>query len=429
MRAVSIIFFLIVLLIVAAPVALGLMAIGNEPLVLTNRAIDSRDYDRAEKLIRRAQYALADYRTSTTLSATNLELDSLAAFLARSVDGVKGTVAVVPEGVRVLATYELPRNPVGRYVNLAITVRRSTSGLDVAAIDIGRIHLGPTLARPLTNALASTVLGAKLGDDVLSAVKGLEISGDRVTLMIWPNASLEARFKERVTDVAIPARPPVVAAYYRQIMEIASKYNQADPVPFVNFILPLLRTAEERSVNGDPVAEMNGVVFALAIYFGGDRLDRLRYALLPQNLAQILQLTDYVVVRGRHDHVQHFIVSAAFTMSGGVGFTTTIGEAKEFDDLMRGGSDFSFQDIAADRAGIAFGRLASTPSGARYLESLGRRTPSEDLFFPVVHDLPDGMSPANFDATFHDTDSAAFKKMLDDIDRRIQACEAYKQTN
>ena len=119
------------------------------------------------------------------------------------------------------------------------------------------------------------------------------------------------------------------------------------------------------------------LVFALALYFGDQRLDRLRETLLPPALAQMpLPDSDYVGVHGRHDHVQHFIISAAFTLSGGIGFTTTIGEAKEFDDLLRGGSDFSFQDIAADRTGITFARIAETPAGARHLESLGSRPES-----------------------------------------------------
>ena len=84
---------------------------------------------------------------------------------------------------------------------------------------------------------------------------------------------------------------------------------------------------------------------------------------------------------------------------------------------------------AADRAGITFGRLANTPSGARFLESLGDRTPSEDLFFPVVSDLPDGMDPRRFDKIYHDTDSAAFKDMLNEIDKRIRACGAYASAN
>jgi hypothetical protein len=419
----------VLVLSIAIPTILAFLTLEDRAQVTHSRAIDAGDYDRAEKLIRRSQYALAGIGPSNRVTASQDDLDSLAAFLAHSLDGLNGTVKVTSEGVRVLASYETPHNPIGRYVNLAMTVRQSSTGLDIAALDLGRIHLGPRLARPAINLAATIILGGKLGDDVIGSVAGLSVAGREATLTIRPDATIEDRFKERVTDVAIIARPPAVEAYYRRIMEIASHYNQHDPVPFVDFLQPLLIMARDRSAAGDSVSEMHAMVFALAIYFGGDRLDRLRDMLLPRDLSQILQYTDYVVVRGRHDHVQHFIVSAAFTMSGGVGFTTTIGEAKEFDDLLRGGADFSFQDIAADRAGITFARIAETADGAAYLQSLGGRTPSEDLFFPVVHDLPEDMSPRRFNSVYHDTESAAFKAMIAEIDRRIHNCAAYEQTN
>lgn len=420
---------LILVLFALAPLVAAFLVLEDGPLVARSRALETNDYDRAEKLIRRAQYALAGIGPSNRVSASQADLESLASFFAHSLDGLNGTVRVTPEGVRVLASYEAPRNPIGRYVNFAMTVRQSATGLDVAAIDMGRIHLGPRLARPVVNLAATLALGSRLGDDVIGSVEALTINDEWATLTIRPDATIEDRFKERVTDVAIIARPPAVEVYYRRIMEISSHYNQVDPVPFVDFLQPLLTLSKDRSAAGDPVEEMHAMVFALAIYFGGDRLERLRDMLLPRDLSQILHYDDYVVVRGRHDHVQHFIVSAAFTLSGGVGFTTTIGEAKEFDDLLRGGADFSFQDIAADRAGITFARLAETEDGARHLQSLGGRTHSEDLFFPVVRDLPEDMSPRRFDAVYHDTESAAFKSMLAEIDRRIHACGAYKQPN
>jgi hypothetical protein len=429
MRVLGYGFTLVLVILIAAPVILCVLALENTPSVEGNRTIGSRDYDRAEKLVRRAQFALADPGLSTTISANQFDLDSLATFLARSLEGLTGDVRVLPDGtgVRVAASYRTPPNPIGRYVNLGVTVRPSRTGLDVAALDLGRIHLGPKLARPVINLVASLVLGPKLGTDVLDSVKGLTIADQWVTLTIRPDATIEDRFKERVTDVAVAARPPAVAAYYRRIMQIAADQDPFRQVAFVTYVQPLLAMAEERSKQSDPVTEMHGVVFALALYFGGDRLDRLREALLPRDLAATRPPeAENVVVRGRHDHVQHFIVSAAFTLSGGVGFTTTIGEAKEFDDLMRGGSDFSFQDIAADRTGITFARLAETPGGARFLESLGDQPLSESLFFPVVSDLPDGMPPAQFDATYHDIESPAFKAMLADIDRRIEACGAYR---
>jgi len=429
MRVLAYSLTLIIILCIAAPVVCVILALEKTPAVTANRTIDAADYDRAEKLVRRAQYALSDPSGTTTISATRLDLDSLATFMARSLDGLTGEVRVLPAnaGVHVVATYRIPQNPIGTYVNLAMTVRPSPSGLDIASIDLGRIHLGPWLSHKAVDFAASLILGDRLGGDVLDSVKGLSVNDRWVTLTIRPDSTLEDRFKERVTDVAAIARPPAVEAYYRRILTIAAAQDHRRPVKFVAFLQPLLAMAEERSAESDPVVEMRGVVFALALYFGDRKLDRLRVALLPPDLARRpIADSDYVGVHGRHDHVQHFIVSAAFTLSGGIGFTTTIGEAKEFDDLLRGGSDFSFQDIAADRTGIAFARLAETPAGARRLESLGSRPESESLFFPEISDLPDGMSPRRFDAVYHDIDSAAFKAMLADIDRRIHACEAYK---
>ena len=429
MRALVKALCVVLVLCVAIPVVLAFLTLEDTALVTARRPLSPDDYNRAEKLIRRAQYALAGIGPSNAVTASQADLESLASFLAHSVDGLNGTVHVTPEGVRVLASYQPPRNPIGRFVNLAMTVRQSATGLDIAALDIGRIHLGPRLARPAVNLAAMLILGGELGDDAIGSIKGLTIADQWATLTIRPDATIEDRFKERVTDVAIIARPPAVEAYYRRIMAIASGYNQVDPVPFVDFLQPLLVMAKDRSAAGDSVEEMHAMVFALAIYFGGDRLDRLRDILLPRELSGILHYDQYVVVRGRHDHVQHFIVSAAFTLSGGVGFTTTIGEAKEFDDLLRGGADFSFQDIAADRTGIAFARVAETKEGADFLESLGSRAHSEDLFFPVVRDLPEDMPPRRFNAVYHDTGSAAFKAMIEEIDRRVHACEAYKQMN
>ena len=431
MRALAYSFSLIIILCITAPVIFVFLALEKAPAVLTNRTIDPGDYDRAEKLVRRAQYALSDPSASTTITATQLDLDSLATFLARSLDGLTGEVHVLPgnAGVHVVASYQIPRNPVGRYLNLGLTVRPSETGLDIASIDLGHIHLGRWMSQHVVDLIASLVLGDRLGGDVLTSVKGLTVNERWVTLTIRPDATIEDRFKQRVTDVAALARPPAVEAYYRRTMAIAAGYDHVRPVAFVAFLQPLLAMAQERSADGDPVAEMRGLVFALALYFGDQRLDRLRETLLPPALAQMpLPDSDYVGVHGRHDHVQHFIISAAFTLSGGIGFTTTIGEAKEFDDLLRGGSDFSFQDIAADRTGITFARIAETPAGARHLESLGSRPESEALFFPVISDLPDGMPPAQFNATYHDIDSPAFKAMLADIDSRIHACAAYQGT-
>ena len=403
------------------------LVLQDSPSVRSNHTIDTRDLNRVERLVRRAQRALAAPRSQTIVSASQTDLESFVTFAAGSRDDLAGDIRVVPNSVRLLATYKTVHNPIGRYVNVSITIRQSHSGLDIQELDIGHIHMGPRLARIVFDLALSRILGRKLSKDVTDSVAGVTIQDDLVSLAIRPNSTIEDRVKERLTKATSAAQPSTVGFYYRQIMQLASTYDHSRDVPIVDFLQPLLVTAKDRSVRSDPVVEMRSAILALAAYFGGRRLDRMRDGLLPEDLARTPQpRTDYVVLRGHHDHLQHFIVSAAFTLTGGAGFTTIIGEAKEMDDLRRGGEDFSFQDLAADRAGIDFARVAETPEGARHLESLGDRPKSEDLFFPDVSDLPDSMSPSQFNATYHDITSPAFKAVLADIDHRIQTCEAYK---
>jgi len=413
--------------LIALAAACYFLVLERAPLTSADREIDAHDFNRAERLIRRVQYALDGRGPSTSVAAAQSDLDSLGIFAARSVNGLASEVRVFPEKVVFLATYELLHRPVRRYVNLALAVRPSTTGLNVMELDVGHIHLGPRLARFFVDRAFRQVLGKKLGADLLHAIGGIAINGDVVTLMLRPDPTIEARIKERLTNATAAVDPSTVSAYYRQIMRIAEPYDRLHQVPFVNFLQPLLTMAADRSRHSDPVIEMRGVVFALAVYFGGHRLDEMRESLLPPDLAKLPRpYSDYVVLRGHHDHLQHFIVSAALGLSGGAGFTAVMGEAKELDDLRRGGEDFSFQDLAADHAGAEFAQIAKTPNGARYLESLGDRPEDEGLFFPDVSDLPDSMSPEHFRAAYGDITSAAFKAMLDDIDRRILTCEAYR---
>ena len=414
-------------LVLGVMLAAAFLVLDSAPLVRADRAIDSLDFRRAERLIRRAQYALGDDDPSATVSATKHDLDSLASFAARSVDGLSATVDVAPDTIRFVGSYDVGWNPFGRYANVVLDVRPSEIGFEVAGVDLGHLHLGPRLGRLAVDFGLSQILGSTLGTDLVHSVDGISVENDIVTLRLTPDTTIEERLKMRVAHAVSETPPAIVGVYYRQIMQIASTYDHFRPVPFVEFFQPLLAEAKKRSEQSDPVTELRGAVLAFAIYVGGKRLEDIRKTVLPKDLARLPRpYARYIVLRGHHDHLQHFIVSAALTLSGGARFTTVIGEAKELDDLRRGGEDFSLQDLAADRAGIAFAQLAETPSGARHLEDLGERPKSEALFFPDVSDLPDSMSPARFNAVYQDISSPAFKAVLADIDRRIRGCEAYR---
>ena len=74
------------------------------------------------------------------------------------------------------------------------------------------------------------------------------------------------------------------------------------------------------------------------------------------------------MVQGRHDLCQHFVVSAALTAMLGAKNAESAGILKEMLDARDGGSGFSFNDLSADLAGVAFAQqLLRTP------KQLGRR--------------------------------------------------------
>jgi hypothetical protein len=128
-----------------------------------------------------------------------------------------------------------------------------------------------------------------------------------------------------------------------------------------------------------------------------------------------------VTLSGRGDFPKHFIVSAALAAYAGEPLADAIGVYKEVADS-RGGSGFSFNDIAADRAGSRFGTLAAaSPASARKLQDrLGAQVRESDIM-PATYDLPEFMPEPEFLRRFGGVDAPAYRQMMAEIERRVDA--------
>jgi hypothetical protein len=87
-------------------------------------------------------------------------------------------------------------------------------------------------------------------------------------------------------------------------------------------------------------------------------------------------------------------------------------------DTRGGGSGFSFNDIAADRAGTRFGQRA-VQQAAALAERLATGTLREQDLMPAFDDLPEFLSETAFRQQFGSVGSPAYAEMLERIDRRI----------
>jgi hypothetical protein len=128
-------------------------------------------------------------------------------------------------------------------------------------------------------------------------------------------------------------------------------------------------------------------------------------------------------VHGRHDLCQHFVVSCALAAVGGPEAAEAAGLLKEVLDSRPGGSGFSFADLSADMAGVAFAKqLLASPA---LLERVERSFTVADYALPPAG-LVEGLTEAEFVKRYGGTDDERFLKAQEALRRRVLALPGYK---
>ena len=130
-----------------------------------------------------------------------------------------------------------------------------------------------------------------------------------------------------------------------------------------------------------------------------------------------------IPLHGRQDSAQHFVVSAALAAWAGEWAADVIGLDKEMRDA-RSGSGFSFADLAADRAGSRFGELVAADSPR--LRAVLQRPLSDGDLAPSLAGLPEGLSVAEFERCFAVPESADYRQLITEIERRLDEMPLYR---
>ncbi len=178
--------------------------------------------------------------------------------------------------------------------------------------------------------------------------------------------------------------------------------------------------------------EQAAPAFLLALGIALDDSSLLRSNLMTRTLwrrvesdearKQRLHVLGSPTLHGRHDLAQHFSVSAALTAAMGEQAAETAGLLKEMLDS-RGGSGFSFADLSADFAGIAFAR--------RLLDKPERLADIEKSFTVADYALPprglvEGLTADEFAKQYGSLNDERFLRVVADLRKRIDALPGYK---
>jgi uncharacterized protein YfiM (DUF2279 family) len=196
---------------------------------------------------------------------------------------------------------------------------------------------------------------------------------------------------------------------------------KAKNISLSELLVPLFTLAAERSTDDNVIAENRAAILLLPLYINGQGME----TILPDAKNWPRPAKHGVLLNQRDDFPKHFIVSAALSAKAGGPLSDAVGIYKEIEDS-RGGSGFSFNDIAADRAGTRFGEYAANSVSARKLQQQLRAGVSEKDLMPLTEDLPEFMPEAEFIRRYGGVDAAEYNKMMVDIERRIAALPLYR---
>jgi hypothetical protein len=320
-------------------------------------------------------------------------------------------VVIDSQSLKVSASMRLYKLP--RYLNLTLAFRPQGDLLVPSKLRLGKV--------PLPAHLTGKVLGALLA--ISPAAEQYRVARDmlhKATLqpghveltLVWRGAALQRAMRNAGWNPA-GLTAADLAPYHARLAATQGH-------DFATLLGAVFALAQERSRTRDPVAENRNAIAALAEVAIGGRLfvtqgERKPLRKLGAHLAQ------------REDSAQHFSLSAFIAVTGGEDIADLAGLYKETRDA-RHGSGFSFNDLAADRAGSRFGELATrTPETARQVQKRLSGSHDEHQFYPEAKDFPENMNQSQFEQRFGGVGAPAYIAEVREIEARIAALPLYRE--
>jgi hypothetical protein len=413
-------FKLLVALIIILPVALVALiyiAVDTQPSINRAAEVTPASIERAKRILDQNDPRKLKSGSRRTISVSEKDLDDAANYLARQYAGGGARIELKRGTAHLGASLRLPALPLGIYLNLESELAEDGALARIDSFRVGQLPVPAWLAQRMIPRLLGIVMDEPDQRSFLRAIKKISIGDDRVALTYeW-----QADLPDKLRTVLLPADDQERLRLYQQRLVEITKSLKAPNVSLTELLAPLFALAGERSNGADAVKENRAVILVFTLYANGQDLS----GILPDARTWPRPQKHGVLLNGRDDFPKHFIVSAALAAKAGGPLSDAVGLYKELADA-RAGSGFSFNDIAADRAGTRFGEFAADSASARRLQERLRAGVVERDLMPATEDLPEFMPERDFIRRFGGVGAPPYNKMMAEIERRIAALPLYR---
>lgn len=409
---------------------LAALALDTRPRIPDPGPPDARAASRTRDVADGLRTFLASEGEGDTWSATEPQMNAVLTAAQRLVPGSFGRTRIDSDAILVDVAVGAPVLPAGLWVNLRLAVAASEDGLRISSARVGALPIPPALAERALHLALKRALGNDLGTQALSTIAAVRLDPPRATVVfdfdsVGRDAFFDSLRARALAAAGATAREQVYVQLY-QLDRAVRRGNLPRDGSLFPYIEKAVRDASRETARGasDPREQMRAALYALALYCGdpdfGDQIG-VRLSERMQGRANGCEGT---TLGHRDDFRRHFVISAGLEAATSGGAAFGMGELKELLDSNEGGSGFSFRDMVADAAGVAFARafLAAPPEAWKpMLARLG----GEEAILPAFADLPENLSEAEFRVRYGDVDSAAYAAMVAEIEARVADLPLY----
>lgn len=417
-----------VVLLIALFISTVVLIVETSPSVDAKGAEQLADADTVHALLSQIESSIRDRHQAHDIVVNRQQIDSIVGFLQRAKPDFRGAVAIAPEGTRVQFSVALPVVFFDGYLNIDSTVLPAER-FSLGNVKIGDLRLPGDMAVSLVEWLVNRWTDSDIATQARLQVEQVSMTHQQVAISLQPLDGFLKQLNEVKNGLSVEQDDGLrdLTAYYLRYISWQDIALADTPQPLTDYIRLLMKRVKQRSNPNNAVEHNRAAILALAIFVGHHRVANFVGDVQP-NADKALRPASLPTLRGRNDLARHFIISAALKVLSEQGVTLAIGEFKELMDRAMGGSGYSFVDLTADMAGVAFADVGTTPATAVDFQIKLARLHQEGDIMPPIEGIVEGLSKAEFVERFEKVDSEAYLQEVEEIKTRLSAIPLYQTT-
>ncbi|MEP4890322.1 MAG: hypothetical protein ABJV04_09875 [Aliiglaciecola sp.] len=416
---------LFLLLLVAILVILVVLIVESKPIVIANASVQVDDADSINVLIDQTRQITRKRYIPQTITISKPQMNSIVGFLQRAVPEFSGQIETNSEKLGVKFSYKIPIKWPSAYINLQGDLY-SAPGIKLENVNLGDLPISGDWGISMMTFIVNRWTKSELGDLALNQISEVAVSAEELKVKLIPIHDFLVSLNEIKNGLSGSGDEELKqrVRYYLAFLDSLSFSQHRGGLPLSDFMNPLFKKVKSRTPQSSAVMENESALLALAIYVGHHRMANFIGDVQPYQNKLVMPYYR-PLLRGRSDLTQHFVISSAIKILTQQGISHAVGEFKELMDRAEGGSGFSFADLAADLAGIKFASMAIDPIYAKAFQDALAQVESEDVFFPAIDNLPEGLSKQAFIKQYGNVESDEYKQMVAQINQHLELLPLY----